>query len=245
LRKVLIAGATGALGSKVARKLSADGYELLLLGRDVLKLSSLQKQLPNQSTFEVFDANDMASDLGSKVQAFSAAKGDLYGLVSFLGTMTPKSLTDTSFAEWQESLTVNLLANVALLRGFSTCLFSGEITRRVAFISSVAATRGDLGLAAYAASKAALESLVRSAAVELSRKNIAVNAVRLGLVSEGMGCDIRSKIGSSAFSALGKRYPLGLGSGDEVSSAIQFLLSQENAWMTGSTLSVDGGYAAT
>jgi NAD(P)-dependent dehydrogenase (short-subunit alcohol dehydrogenase family) len=245
LRKVLIAGATSALGSKVARKLSADGYELVLLGRDELKLSALQKQLSNHSTFELFDANDMTSDFGSKVQALSGVKGDLYGLVSFLGTLTPKALIDTSLAEWQKSLTVNLLANVELLRGFSACLFSGEITRRVAFISSVAATRGDLGLAAYAASKAALESLVRSAAVELSRKNIAVNAVRLGLVSEGMGEDIRSKIGTSAFSALGKRYPLGLGSGDEVISAVQFLLSQDSAWMTGSTLSIDGGYAAT
>jgi NAD(P)-dependent dehydrogenase (short-subunit alcohol dehydrogenase family) len=154
-------------------------------------------------------------------------------------------MSETNAASWQSSMAVNLIANAELLRGFSKCNFSSDMTRRAIFMSSVAATRGDIGLSAYAASKAALESMVRSAAVELSRKRIAVNAVRLGLMQEGMGNDIKARIGSSAFSDLGKRYPLGLGKGGELGSSILFLLSEEQSWITGSVLSLDGGFSAT
>lgn len=245
LKRVLIAGATGALGSKVSIHLSSAGFELILLGRDESKLVALQGELPNKSSYEVIDVVERIGELEHTVRSIAASKGDIFGLVSLLGALNPSAMSETKAADWQKSLDVNFVANAELLRGFSKCSFSNKLTRRVVFLSSVAATRGDLGLAAYAASKAALESMVRSAAVELSRKKIAVNALRLGLIQEGMGEDIRAKIGSSAFSELGKRYPLGLGKGDELGSAIYFLLTQDPAWMTGSIVTVDGGFSTT
>lgn len=243
--RVIIAGASSYLGSLTTKALSEKGYNLVLLGRDQHKLENLQSQLLGPSSIYGMNADSNPEQISSSIKQIAELEGDLDGFISFLGYLKPAPLSNTSIEAWQKSLNINLFANIELLRGFSETTYSGKATRSVILMSSVASTRGELGLASYAASKAALESVVKSAAVELSRKKIAVNAIRLGLLQVGMGEDIRKRIGSEAFYSLEKRYPLGIGTGAELLAAVDFLLTQDPAWVTGSILTVDGGYSIT
>jgi NAD(P)-dependent dehydrogenase (short-subunit alcohol dehydrogenase family) len=245
LKRIVIAGATGHLGSQIAGFVSGQHENVVLLGRDLDDLRRLGEQLSGPHTTHVIDADAGLAELAPLIRGIAESEGEIDGLISFLGVLNPAPMVNTSTQGWVSSMNVNFLSNVELLRGFSESRFSGETTRRVVMMSSVAAIRGNLGLAPYAAGKAALESFVKSASVELARKRIVVNALRLGLLDFGMGSDIKNKIGSGAFESLANRYPLGVGVGLEVQDAIKFLLNQEPAWMTGAVLTIDGGYSAT
>ncbi len=245
MKRVLLAGATSDLGLDLAQGLSRGGYELVLLGRNEEKLKRLGSLLEGPSTLHKIEIPESLDGLAELVSDLSDSTDGLHAMVSLLGHIKPEPLRTATLRSWLESINVNLLANVELIRGFSRSVHPIGETRRIIMLSSVASTRGDVGLAPYAASKAALESLVRSAALELAAKNICVNTIRLGLVGLGMGQDIHSKIGTSAFSVLAKRYPLGVGVGSELLGAVLYMLEHDSRWMTGSVLTLDGGYSIT
>jgi NAD(P)-dependent dehydrogenase (short-subunit alcohol dehydrogenase family) len=245
MRRVLLAGATSDLGIELAQGLSRKGYELILLGRDEEKLKRLGFLLEGPSKHHKIDISGSPERLADFITEVSDNANGVYAMVSLLGHIKPEPLRTAKLGSWIESMNVNLFANVELIRGFAKSVDSTGGTRRIIMLSSVASTRGDVGLAPYAASKAALESLVRSAALELAPKKISVNTIRLGLLGLGMGEDIHSKIGTSSFSVLAKRYPLGIGVGSELLGAVLFMLEEDSLWMTGSVINLDGGYSIT
>jgi NAD(P)-dependent dehydrogenase (short-subunit alcohol dehydrogenase family) len=110
------------------------------------------------------------------------------------------------------------------------------------FISSVAASIGAVGHAAYAASKGALESYVRALAVEIGSSKSRANLVAPAEVKTPMLDQARKGLGQPATET---PYLLGLGEPDDVAAACCFLLSPAARWITGTTLTVDGGYSAS
>jgi NAD(P)-dependent dehydrogenase (short-subunit alcohol dehydrogenase family) len=109
-------------------------------------------------------------------------------------------------------------------------------------MSSVAAVCGTPGMSLYSASKGAIESLVRSAAIELAPRGIRVNAIRAGGFHSPMNQRIADRIGDFAYESYKARHPLGLGTSEDIAKVAQFLF--DNKWLTGSILTVDGGYSA-
>jgi len=172
VKNIVVAGATGALGSLVCRALSNNHRKLILLGRNYEKLKEVAGQVKGQSAAYRIDAHESIQDLCRVFNEISNSEGDLHGLVSLLGSAKPMPISGSNYSDWLKSMNVNFFSNVELLRGFSEASFSSNAERKVVFLSSVAATRGDLGLSSYSASKAALESLVRGAALEFSRKKL-------------------------------------------------------------------------
>jgi NAD(P)-dependent dehydrogenase (short-subunit alcohol dehydrogenase family) len=119
-----------------------------------------------------------------------------------------------------------------------------KVDATLVLISSVMATVGQPGVAVYAASKGAISAVTRSLALELIRDGIRVNAIEAGIVSTALTDGIRSAVGATAFEAIADAHPLGLGSPDDVARPALFLSSPASAWMTGSSLVVDGGYTS-
>ena len=111
-------------------------------------------------------------------------------------------------------------------------------------ISSVAGLVGRPAIASYTASKAALIGFARSAASELAHQGIRVNCVAPGFVETEMTDEVRGGLTTEQFAALEKLHPLGLGKPRDVALSIAFLLADTGRWITGTTLSVDGGFAA-
>lgn len=233
------------MGLALCRHLSSQGFSLALLGKNEDKLLQLRNELPKPATIHVIDVDKQLGDIAALVEDVMKSDPNVSGLISMLGLMKPTPMSGASLDLWMQSMRINFQANVELIRGFSKQPSPTKEAKSVVLMSSVAASRGDLGLAPYAASKAALESLVRSASVELASKQIRVNAISLGLLDVGMGQSIERMIGTNAFKGLALRYPLGLGGVDSFLGAIDFLIGEGGRWTTGSVLQVDGGYSAT
>jgi NAD(P)-dependent dehydrogenase (short-subunit alcohol dehydrogenase family) len=103
---------------------------------------------------------------------------------------------------------------------------------------------GQPAQAAYSASKGALIAITRSLALELARYNMRVNCVAPGLVDSEMADRLRKNMLPEQLQAPHGMHPLGIGTPEQVGNAIAFLLSDAAAWITGTTLVIDGGYTA-
>lgn len=110
-------------------------------------------------------------------------------------------------------------------------------------ISSVASSKGNKGISLYSSSKSALDNIVKSAALELSKKKIRVNSIVLGHINKGMGNRVSKFLNSDQIEHLKEQHPLGFGDSKDLYNSINFLIDKHKSrWITGTNLIVDGGY---
>lgn len=235
-RAYLIFGATGGIGSHVARNLAADGHRLFLSGRDEAKLALLGREL--NAGWQAADATD-----STRVNAvFAAAReqlGGLDGVVHCVGSLLLKPATRTTDTEWWNTIDTHLSSAFYVLREAAGALAAKG--GAIVLLSSAAARHGFANHEAIAAAKAGIIGLTLSAAATYARQKIRVNCVAPGLtrtpLTAGLtGNEIMLK-NSAAMHALGR-----IGEPEEVAAAIRFLLDSE--WITGQVLGIDGGLSS-
>jgi NAD(P)-dependent dehydrogenase (short-subunit alcohol dehydrogenase family) len=112
------------------------------------------------------------------------------------------------------------------------------------FMSSVAGLRGTAGMVGYSVTKAAVDGMVRSLACELAPRQVRVNSIAAGAVQTEMHERLSRTLGEQALGDYERRHLLGFGTPEDISAAALFLLSDGARWITGTTMSVDGGYTA-
>lgn len=228
---VLILGASGATGSEVCRRLHEAGSLVVAAGRSPEKLENVACR-----ERVLFDALQPES-IEEAVQQAAKITGDLSAVVNCVGSVVLKPAHLTSFDQWNECLTLNLTSCFAVLKSAKSLCREGS---SVVFITSAAA---DVGLAnheAISAAKAGIEGLVRSSSNTYASSGLRVNAVAPGLVETPLTSKITSNESARSFSL--KMHPVGrLGSTSDIASAICWLLSPENSWVSGEVLHVDGG----
>jgi len=232
-RQILLVGATGNLGAALARSLWEQGAELYLTGRNETKLSLLSQELDVP-----FCLVDLSTSEGRARLVDQA--GLLDGLVYSAGVAPLAPVRYLKDADLEACLHLNTVVPLILARDLlkSKKLKTGS---SLVWISSIVASRGVAGYAAYAASKAALEAAARCFALELAPKGMRVNCVAPGMIQSEMADEAAHRLSDEHVAAHFKAYPLGLGRPADVASAISFLLSEESRWITGESLPVDGG----
>lgn len=242
-RTVVVTGASSGIGRATAIEASKQGATVLALGRDIGRLRKLESELAGDSHHSLeFDVNDTESIPGL-LRDLSNKFGRLDGLVHSAGIHSSSPLRGIDSESLTKIFHINVTAGFLLAKGFRHKQIRG-LTPSIVFLSSAAGLVGQAGVSAYSASKGAVIAATRSLAVELARENIRVNCVCPGVVSTPMTESLRSVVGEPGFSAIEAAHPLGLGSPEDVAKAIVFLLSDSAKWITGSALSVDGGYTA-
>lgn len=230
-KTVATLGATGGIGRGIHARLRAEGARALASGRDGAKLAALE---PDAGRRVLLDLAAPAT-----WDAALSALPELDGLVVCSGKLDILPLQASSPAAFAEVIDINLVAPALLIRHL---LRARKIRdgASIVLISSIA-SQGSAGHAAYGASKAGLNGLMRTLAAELSPRKIRVNCVSPGLVNAGMYEQVKSTMSPEELRAYEASYPLGVVVPASIAGAVAFLLSPDALQITGQDLVVDGG----
>jgi NAD(P)-dependent dehydrogenase (short-subunit alcohol dehydrogenase family) len=231
-KRIIVTGASSGIGRAAAERFLADGATVMLVGRN----ETVLRDIADQAVGERGRAYIVAAEL----------MGGLDVLVNAAGILKGGTIENTSLDLWDEMMNINLRSIFHLMTLVVPHL---EQTRgNVVNVSSVTGLRSFPGVLAYCVSKAGLDQLTRCAALELAPKGIRVNAVNPGVVVTNL-----HRAGGMNEEAYGKflehsktTHPLGrVGDPREIADLIYFLASDQAGWITGATVSIDGGRALT
>lgn len=229
--RALITGGAGAIGSATARRLSAEGWQTLLV--DVVDPPA---HLPEGAEFSQLDLTDQAA-----VEDYlaTAPEIDAYAGIAGIGTTAP--FLEQSVDGWRRLFEINLISHLLVSQDCARRWVSTGREGRIVLVSSWIDVRPWPGTAAYSSSKAALDQLARAAALELAPYGIRVNVVAPGVLGEGMAGE-EAKRDPLYAERVARSVPLGrLQTADDVAEGIAFLLGPGGDHMTGSRLLMDGG----
>jgi NAD(P)-dependent dehydrogenase (short-subunit alcohol dehydrogenase family) len=244
---VIVTGATSGIGAAIARKLGRAGNAIVLVGRNRQAGAALEADLRQQGGPALFVAADLADRSAPEriVAATDAFGGRIDGLVNNAGRLRNGTATETSDADWDTLLEVNLTAAFRLSRAVVPTM----LAQRRGVILNVAsdwALMGARGAVAYAVSKAALAQMSRCMALDHAQDGIRVNALCPSETDTPM-LDLAYADGdrASKIARLAATFPMGrVARVEEVAAMAAFLMSDEASFITGSLIPVDGGTSA-
>ncbi|MCW2369129.1 MULTISPECIES: 3-oxoacyl-[acyl-carrier-protein] reductase [unclassified Sphingobium] len=235
----LVTGASGGIGSAVARALAAQGARLALSGSNVAKLEAFAAELGGDHVCVPCDLSDAASVDALVPAAIEALGGKLDILINNAGVTRDNLILRMKDEEWDTVQKINLEAAFRLIRAASKPMMKAR-TGRIISITSVVGVTGNPGQANYAASKAGLIGMSKSLAQELASRGITVNCVAPGFIRSAM----TDALNDAQKDAILSRIPAGaLGTGEDIGAAVVYLASREAGYVTGQTLHVNGGMA--
>jgi 3-oxoacyl-[acyl-carrier protein] reductase len=234
----LVTGASGGIGSAIARTLHANGTAVALSGTRVGRLEELAADLGERTHVVPADLSD-ADAIDALPATAAEALGSLDILINNAGLTRDNLAMRMKDDEWQAVLDVNLTAAFRLSRAVLRGMMKNRWGRIIS-VTSVVGTTGNPGQANYAASKAGLTGMTKALAQEVASRGVTVNCVAPGFIETAM-TDAMTDAQKEAIMA---RIPAArLGSVDDVGACTLFLASDEAAYVTGQTIHVNGGMA--
>ncbi|SDQ20338.1 glucose 1-dehydrogenase [Flagellimonas zhangzhouensis] len=238
----IVTGATSGMGLETAKKYLQEGAKVVLTGRNQEKLDALKGELQGDYLLvkaEASSSKDSAALISKTVEAFGQI--DIIFLNAGILRLEPiEALTETIFDEVYD---VNVKGPLFTVKEAYNFLNEGA---SIIFNTSVVNVKGFPGLAAYASSKAALRSLVRTLATEFGPKGIRVNAIAPGPIDTPIYD--KHNMPKESFDEMAESFPsmvsLGrYGNSGEIASTALFLASSDSSFITGAEIPVDGGLA--
>jgi len=234
----LVTGASGGLGSAIAKSLAAQGARLALSGSNADKLQAFRGGLGGDHVALPCNLGDGAAVDALVPQAVEAL-GQLDILVNNAGVTRDNLAMRMKDEEWSEVIRINLEAAFRLMRAAARPMMKARFGRIIS-VTSVVGVTGNPGQANYVASKAGLIGLSKAMAQELATRGITVNCIAPGFMASAM----TDALNEQQRSAILSRIPMGaMGAGDDIGTAAVYLASREAGYVTGQTLHVNGGMA--
>ena len=235
----LVTGASGGIGSAIAKALVAQGAKVALSGTREDALKAVAAEIGGDTVIVPCNLGDAESVEGLIPAALEALGGKLDILVNNAGVTRDGLIMRMKDEDWDQVISVNLEAAFRLIRAATRPMMKARFGR-VITITSIVGTTGNPGQANYAASKAGLVGMSKALAQELASRNITVNCVAPGFISSAM----TDGLPDAQRDALLGKIPAGkLGEGSDVAAAVVYLASPEASYVTGQTLHVNGGMA--
>jgi 3-oxoacyl-[acyl-carrier protein] reductase len=234
----LVTGASGGIGSAIAKALAAQGARVALSGTREDALQAVAAEIDGDCVILPCNLSDSDAVDGLVPRAVEAL-GQLDILVNNAGVTRDNLVMRMKDEEWDTVIRVNLEAAFRLIRAACKPMMKARFGRVITITSVVGAT-GNPGQANYAASKGGLTAMSKALAQELASRNITVNCVAPGFITSPM----TDGLPDAQKEALTARIPAGrLGDGADIGAAVAYLASREAAYVTGQTIHVNGGMA--
>ena len=235
----LVTGASGGLGSAIAKALATQGARLAVSGSNVDKLEGFRAALGADHVALPCNLSDGAAVDQLVPQAVEALGGKLDILINNAGVTRDNLLMRMKDEEFEDVIRINLEAAFRLMRAAAKPMMRARFGRIIS-VTSVVGVTGNPGQANYVASKAGLVGMTKAVAQELASRGITVNAIAPGFMTSAM----TDALNDQQREAILSRIPLGaMGSGDDIGAACVYLASKEAGYVTGQTLHVNGGMA--
>lgn len=239
-RAALVTGGGSGIGLACARSLLANGAAVTICGRSEERLEAGARELDDVGAVRTIAADVTDADAIAEAVGAATDDGRLHAVVAAAGYGGLNRLEDTTPEEWRGIVDVVLTGTFLTLRAAIPAMVEAGDATFVA-VSSVAGVRTHRYMAPYSAAKAGLDMLVRNAADELGDRGIRVNSVRPGLTETEL---VEMITGDDTMRSdyLGQMPVRRLGTVDDVAALVRFLSGPESGWITGETISVDGGH---
>ncbi|CAO5679149.1 MAG: 3-oxoacyl-[acyl-carrier-protein] reductase FabG [Holosporales bacterium] len=240
-KSALITGASGGIGSSIAKMFAKQKCGVVLSGTRLDVLEELKKEiLAIDSSSKVYILKTNLNDAQDVDLLFDEAEklvGPIDVLVNNAGITRDALLIRMKDEQWDDVIHINLTSCFRLCRAAVKSMMKREYGR-IINISSVVATMGNAGQTNYCASKAGMIGFSKALAKEVASRNITVNCIAPGFIETNMTSGLSDKIKA----AVSAQIPMvKMGQGDDIASAAVFLASDESAYITGQTLHVNGG----
>jgi 3-oxoacyl-[acyl-carrier protein] reductase len=237
-KTALVTGASGGIGAAIAETLHGAGATVGLSGTRVEPLRALADALGDRVHVLPCNLSD-AEAVNALPKQAAEAMGSVDILVNNAGITRDNLFMRMSEEEWAEVIEVNLTATMRLCKGVVRGMMKAR-WGRIVNISSVVGATGNPGQANYAASKGGMVAMSKAIAYEVASRGITVNCVAPGFIETAM----TDKLTEDQKAAILAQVPAGrMGAPGEIAAAVLYLASPEAAYVTGTTLHVNGGMA--
>ncbi len=241
----LVTGASGGIGSAIARDLAAQGARLVISGSNAEKLRVFRDELDEHTPqhLQEVDHVAIACNLSNadEVEKLVPAALDTLGKIDIL--INNAGITRDNLAmrmkdeEWDAVIRVNLESTFRLMRAVTKPMMKARFGR-IINVTSVVGTTGNPGQMNYCAAKGGITAMSKSLAQELATRGVTVNCIAPGFIRTSM-TDV---LPDAQKESLNAKIPIGrMGEGEDIAAAAVFLASKEAGYVTGQTIHVNGG----
>lgn len=235
-KTILVTGATSGIGRRIVEAIIEAGGNVVATGRDVEALKAIQTHYSEERITIVAADLTQADELSKLVISCPS----LDGFVHSAGMVKSQPIRYLSREKMEETFGINFFAPVVLVGELDR---AKKINKKASFvfISSVSSLHPHKGGTSYSASKAALDTFMKVLALEYAHRGIRANSISPGMVKTPLYEQAKELTSEESMAEHISHYPLGMGETEDVANAAIYLLSDASKWMTGTTITLDGG----
>ena len=236
MKKILITGASGGIGSSIADKFLKNKYEMILTSSSDNSLSKLNEKYGNNHHYYILDFNN-PDENNTILKKISEEHQDLNIIVNNAGITDDSLLLRMKTDQWNKVIQANLSSNFLIIKALLPNMIKNK-SGNIIGISSVVATSGNPGQSNYVAAKSGMIGLYKSVALEVASRNVNVNIVSPGFIISPM----TDKLNDKQKNIILEKIPMKrFGESNEIADLVYFLSSDESKYITGQNIHINGG----
>ena len=243
-KTILITGASSGIGRQCAVTCSQMGAKIIALGRNEERLQETITQTSDPDTHTYYSI-DLVNyqEVEGKIKEIIAQHGNIDGMVNNAGISATLPFKLTSPSKMEPYMQTNVIAGLNLVR----LLYKKKYLNAkgsIILMASVMGMVGEAGKTLYGMTKGALIAAAKSMAVEFAPREVRVNSISPGVVETPLSQNSYYSKDEKLLEQVKSQHPLGLGKPEDVANTCVYLLSDASRWVTGTNLTIDGGYTA-